>query len=416
MLTGFPTVSLAPDRMPCGAGCRLFVQPSSIAGTSIRQSHHPNIESVDVEAIIDGIRRWVEIESPTGNVTGVNALMDCAASSVEGLDVRVERTAGGPHHGDILKLATCDAGERGGILVLSHLDTVHPLGTLSGPLPFRREGDRLYGPGIYDMKGGAYLALEAFHAVVRGRTSRLPIVFMLTSDEEVGSPTSRPLIEAEARRARHVLVTEPARDGGKVVTARKGVGRFEAITTGIAAHSGGRHRDGRSAIREMAHQILAIEAMTDYGRGVTTTVGMVSGGTAANVIPQQCRISIDLRVRDVETGRELEQRILGLRPVDGDVKLEVRGGMNRPPYRKSDAIDALYRHARGLAAELGFELGEVPMTGGGSDGNFSAALGVATLDGLGIDGDGAHTHREYALISSIAPRMLLMRRLFETLQ
>jgi glutamate carboxypeptidase len=341
--------------------------------------------------------------------------MDCVAASVADLDVAVERIAGAPSHGDILKLKTHDTGEHGGILVLSHLDTVHPTGTLSGPLPFRREGNRLYGPGIYDMKGGAYLAFEAFRAVVRERTPRLPIVFMLTPDEEVGSPMSRPAIEAEARRARHVLVTEPARDGGKVVTARKGVGRFEALTTGIAAHSGGRHRDGRSAIREMAHQILAIEAMTDYARGVTTTVGMVSGGTAANVIPQQCRISIDLRVRDDETGRELEQRILGLEPVDADVKLEVRGGMNRPPYRKSDAIDALYRHARGLAADLGFELGEVPMTGGGSDGNFSAALGIGTLDGLGIDGDGAHTHREYALISSIAPRTLLLRRLLETL-
>lgn len=385
-------------------------------GSSIRQGHHSEIEPVDVEGVIGGIRRWVEIESPTRHVTGVNALMDCVTASVEDLDITVERIAGAPRHGDILKLKTRNAGEHGGgILVLSHLDTVHPVGTLSGPLPFRREGNRLYGPGIYDMKGGAYLALEAFRGVVRQRTTRLPIVFMLTPDEEVGSPLSRPAIEAEARRARHVLVTEPARDGGKVVTARKGVGRFEAVTTGVAAHSGGRHPDGRSAIREMAHQILAIEAMTDYGRGITTTVGMVSGGTAANVIPQECRISIDLRVRDDETGRELEQRILGLRPVQADVKLEVRGGMNRPPYRKSEAIDALYRHARGLAADLGFELGEVPMTGGGSDGNFSAALGIATLDGLGIDGDGAHTHREYALIPSIAPRTLLMRRLFETL-
>jgi glutamate carboxypeptidase len=385
------------------------------ASRSIKPSRHPTDAGVDLDATIEGIRRWVEIESPTSSIAGVNAMMDCVASAVEGVDVSIERIPGAPHYGDILKLRTRDAGEAGGILVLSHLDTVHPLGTVSGPLPFRREGNRLYGPGIYDMKGGAYLALEAFRTVIRERTVRLPIVFLLTPDEEVGSPFSRAAIEAEARRARHVLVTEPARDGGKVVTARKGVGRFEAVTTGIAAHSGGRHRDGRSAIREMAHQILAVEAMTDYARGVTTTVGMVCGGTAANVVPQQCRISIDLRVPDEDTGRELERRILALEPVDRDVKLKVRGGMNRPPYRKSTATDALYRHARKLAAELGFELAEAATTGGGSDGNFTAALGVATLDGLGIDGDGAHTHQEYALVSSIAPRMLLMRRLFETL-
>jgi glutamate carboxypeptidase len=224
------------------------------------------------------------------------------------------------------------------------------------------------------------------------------------------------VIEAEARRARYVLVTEPARDGGKVVTARKGVGRFEVKATGVPAHSGARHQDGHSAIKEMARQVLAIEAMTDYPRGVTTTVGMISGGTAPNVIPQHCRISVDLRVRDAATGSEMQARIRALAPSDPQVKLEVTGGMNRPPFEKTPEIEGLFAHARAVAQGFGLELADAPMTGGGSDGNFTAALGIPTLDGLGIDGDGAHTEWEHGLISSIEPRVRLMRGLLETLQ
>jgi glutamate carboxypeptidase len=376
---------------------------------------NPQIVPVDLGRIVEGIRQWVEIESPSSDVRRVNTVIDCIAASVEGLPVRTERISGAPHYGDVLALRACQSAEEGGILVLSHVDTVHPVGMLSGALRFRREGDRLYGPGIYDMKGGAYLAFEAFRAVVQARTHRLPIVFLFTPDEEIGSPFSRLLIEREARQARFALVTEPARDGGKVVTARKGVGRFEAVATGVPAHSGTRHPDGHSAIAEIARQVLAIEAMTDYSRGITTAVGMISGGTAANVIAQHCRISIDLRVRDETDGRALEAAILGLKSVDRAVELVVTGGMNRPPYRKSAGTDALFRHARTLAAALGFALVEAPMAGGGSDGNFTAALGLPTLDGLGIDGEGAHTDWEHAFVSSIEPRMLLMRRLFETL-
>jgi glutamate carboxypeptidase len=286
---------------------------------------------------------------------------------------------------------------------------------LAGPLRFRREGDKLYGPGIFDMKGGAYLAFAALRVVARAGSVRLPITHLFTPDEEVGSPTSRAVIEAEARRARYVLVTEPAREGGKVVTARKGVGRFEVRATGVPAHSGARHQDGRSAIKEMAAQVLAIEAMTDYARGITTTVGVISGGTAPNVIPQHARITVDLRVRDAATGRDMEARILALQPNDPGVKLEVTGGMNRPPFEKTPAIAALLEHAQGVAHNIGIELADAAMTGGGSDGNFTAALGVPTLDGLGIDGEGAHTEWEHALISSIMPRARLMRGLLETL-
>ena len=371
-------------------------------------------QTIDVGGMIEGIKRWVESESPTRNKAAVNRMLDLIVADLDGLPVKVERLGGRDGYADMLKLRA-GAGDAPGILVLSHIDTVHPIGTLAGALPFRRDGDRLYGPGLYDMKGGAYLAFDAFRAVARAGSARLPIVYLFTPDEEVGSPISREVIEAEARRARYVLVTEPARDGGKVVTSRKGVGRFEVTATGVPAHAGGSHRKGRSAIKEMAHQILAIEAMTDYTRGVTTTVGMISGGTAPNVIPQHGHISVDLRVRDAATGREFEERILGLKSVDPDVKLKVTGGMNRPPFEKTAAIDALLRQAQALARDIGFVLADTIMTGGGSDGNFTAALGVPTLDGLGIDGDGAHTEWEHGYISSIEPRTRLMRRLFETL-
>jgi glutamate carboxypeptidase len=292
---------------------------------------------------------------------------------------------------------------------------VHPLKTIERDLPLKRDGDRLYGPGIYDMKGGAYLAAEAFRDVSIRGSARRPLVFLFTPDEEIGSPTTRAVIEDEGRRAMAALVTEPARDGGKIVTARKGVGRFEVAIEGRPAHSGARHQDGRSAIREAARQILAVEAMTDYARGITTTVATVAGGTAPNVIPQHCRFSIDLRVATVEDGREFERLILDLKANDPDVRLRVEGAMNRPPMAKTADIQGLYDHAAALAAEIGFSLPEAEMTGGGSDGNFTAAIGTPTLDGLGCDGEGAHTLHEHCYVSSLAPRAALMARMLETL-
>jgi glutamate carboxypeptidase len=374
---------------------------------------HPPI---NVGAMIEGIKRWVEIESPTQSTAAVNRMIDLVQSEVADLPVQVERVGGRNGFADNLIVRNTAPGHGSGIVILSHIDTVHPIGTLGGALPFRRDGDKLYGPGLFDMKGGAYLALEAFRQVARQKTAKLPVTFVFTPDEEVGSPTSRHIIEAEARHARYVLVTEPARDGGKIVTARKGVGRFEVKATGVPAHSGARHQDGRSAIKEMARQVLAIEGMTDYSRGVTTTVGVIQGGTAPNVIPQHCHITVDLRVRDVAAGEEFEAKILGLEPFDPGVKLDVTGGMNRPPFEMSTAIEVLFRHAQAVAKGVGFTLEHTEMTGGGSDGNFTAALGVPTLDGLGIDGDGAHTHWEHGLVSSIEPRTLLMRGLLETLQ
>jgi glutamate carboxypeptidase len=364
---------------------------------------------------LDRLTTWLRTESPTHAPAGVNRMMDLVAAEVAEAPVAIERIPGRSGLGDTLVLRAGPRTDEKAVLVLSHLDTVHPIGTAEHDLPVRLDGDRLYGPGCYDMKGGAYLALEAFKEVVRAGRAKRPIVYLMSPDEEIGSPTTRPIIEDLARNAAFALVTEPARDGGKAVTGRKGVGRFEVHVEGRPAHSGSRHADGRSAIREAARQILKIEEMTDYPRGVTTTVGMVSGGTAANVIPQHCRFAADLRVVNAADGEAFSAAILALKPHDPDVRVTVTGGMNRPPYEKSEGVERLYAYARGLAREIGFELGEVPLTGGGSDGNFTAAQGVPTLDGLGIDGDGAHTLHEYGLVSSIAPRRRLMARLLETL-
>jgi len=365
--------------------------------------------------MIEGLSAWVSVESPTRAPEAVNKMMDVAAANVADAPVEIERLPGRDGMADTLVLRAGPATAERAILVLSHLDTVHPLGTLERDLPLRIDGDRMYGPGVYDMKGGAYLALQAFKEVARAGAAKRPLVFLLTPDEEVGSPTTRPLIEDFGRRASHVLVTEPARDGGRVVTSRKGVGRFDVHVEGRPAHSGSRHADGRNAIREAARQILAIEALTDYERGVTTSVGLISGGTAMNTIPQHCRFSVDIRVAANADGEEFARLLLGLKPTEPDFKVSVTGGMNRPPYERTEAVSALFEHARGVAAELGIDLRDVPRTGGASDGNFTAALGVPTLDGLGVDGDGAHTLHEYALISSLVPRAKLMARLLETL-
>ena len=301
-----------------------------------------------------------------------------------------------------------------GILVLCHLDTVHPIGTLAGPLPFRVEDDRAYGPGIYDMKGGAYLAYAAYVAAASsGKPTPLPIRLLFVSDEEVGSLTSRHLIETAGANAKYVLVVEPARDGGKIVVARKGVARYEIYTEGRPAHAGARHEDGRSAIVEMAHQVVALEAMTDYTRGITVNVGQINGGTADNVVPQHCHATIDLRIRTLEDAVEMDRRFKSLRPRTPDVTIRVTGGVNRPPFEDNAGVRRLFQHARGLAAELGIDLVGVA-TGGGSDGNFVAHR-VPTLDGLGVDGAGAHTHAEHLIVSSLVPRATLLHRLFETL-
>ncbi len=373
----------------------------------------------DTQAILADIRRWVEIESPTERPDQINRLMDMVTADHAGLPVTIERVAGtaGPgsnRYGDHLVVRSDWGQDQPGILILSHLDTVHPMGFINSRLPYRVEGDVAFGPGIYDMKAGASIAHHAFKAVAKAGRGRLGVTHLYVSDEEVGSPTSQPLIEALGRKAKYVLVTEPARDGGKIVVARKGVGRFDVAIKGVASHAGAKPHEGRSAVRELGHVILALEGLCDDARGVTVTVGVVSGGTKANVIPEAAQASVDLRVPNEELARELTATILGLKPKTEGVSITVTGGMNRPPFEQTPAAKKLFDHAHRLAAGLGFELIGVS-TGGGSDGNFTAPH-AATLDGLGVDGKGAHTDYEQITISTIAPRAELMRQLLETLE
>jgi len=368
----------------------------------------------DPATILEGIRRWVEVETPTEAPVQINKLMTLVTEQHRDLPVRVERVAGTDGCGDHLVVRSGWGQDKPGILVLSHLDTVHPLGFIER-LPFRIDGDSAFGPGIYDMKGGAFLAHHALRELCLTRDrSPLGITHVFTSEEEIGSPTSRALIEAEGRRAKYVLVTEPARDGGRVVTGRKGVGRFEVFIRGVPAHAGSRPEDGRSAIRELANVIQALEGMNDPRRGVTVNVGVVRGGTRPNVTPEEAYAEVDLRVCDASDAEEFVGKILGITSSTEGVTVKVAGGLNRPPYEKSNSVAALYEHARSLAGELGFDLPDTH-TGGGSDGNFTAA-NTATLDGLGVDGKGAHTHYEQLYISSLAPRARLLFRLFQTLR
>ncbi|WP_027514684.1 M20 family metallopeptidase [Bradyrhizobium sp. WSM1417] len=368
----------------------------------------------DSQTILDDIRRWVEVETPTDAPEQVNKLVSMVAEQYRDLPVTLERIAGVDGCGDHLVARSTWGQDRPGILVLSHLDTVHPMGFIER-LPFKVEGDSAFGPGIYDMKGGAYIAHHAFRALcATADRSPLGITHLFTSDEEIGSPTSRALIETEGRKAKYVLVTEPARDGGKIVTGRKGVGRFEVFIKGVPAHAGTRPQDGRSAIRELANVILALEAMNDLARGVTVNVGVVRGGTRPNVTPEEAHAEIDLRVLSLKDADEFVGKILALTSRTDGVTVKVTGGLNRPPYEKSNAGASLYEHAKTVATEMGFELLDVH-TGGGSDGNFTAAH-TATLDGLGVDGKGAHTHYEQLYVSSLEPRARLLHRLYQTLR
>jgi glutamate carboxypeptidase len=366
------------------------------------------------EEILDGIRRWVEIETPTEVPAQVNRLADLVASGYRDLPATVERIAGHSGCGDHLVTRSSWGQDAPGILVLSHLDTVHPMGFIER-LPFKIEGDSAFGPGIYDMKGGAYLAYHAFRQIcAAGARSPLGVTQLYVSDEEIGSPTSRSLIEQEGRKAKYVLVTEPARDGGKVVTGRKGVARFEIYIKGVPSHAGTRPEDGRSAIRELGNIIQTLEAMNDLKRGVTVNVGVVRGGTKPNVIAEEAYAEVDMRVPTIADSDELVPKILNLKSRTEGVSVKVVGELNRPPYEKGNAGAALYEHAKTLAAEIGFDLVDT-FTGGGSDGNFTAPH-TATLDGLGVDGKGAHTHYEQMYISSIEPRARLLHRLYQTLR
>jgi glutamate carboxypeptidase len=379
-----------------------------------------NEPKIDADEVLAGIVEWVSIESPSHDAKSVNKVVDHVEGQFRDLGLKLERIPGRDGFGDILECRTppeMSQGDGKGILVLAHLDTVHPIGMIEKDLKIRREGDSVFGPGIYDMKAGGYIAYYALrHLVRQGKKTRLPVTFLFIPEEEVGSPTSRARIEEAARGHKYALVMEPGRDGDRVVTSRKGVGRFTLTVKGTASHAGVRHQDGRSAIHEMAKQIMRIEAKTDYARGITCNVGLIQGGTGVNVVPSECKIEVDLRVPSQQLAEEMTHWFLNLEPIGHDVTLTVEGEMNRPPYQKDAGISALFEKAQAIYREIGKELLDVPLTGGGSDGNFTAALGIPTLDGLGADGKGAHAAFEQIYYSSLVPRTYLCTRLLETLE
>jgi glutamate carboxypeptidase len=354
--------------------------------------------------------RWAQCESPSSHADAVNRMQDLVLAEMAGEGaIDIERVPGRDGVGDIVVLRSGRASA-GGTFLLGHVDTVHPIGTAAEKLPIRREGDRLYGPGLYDMKGGVLCAILALVDHAR-RGNLAPVTYLLSPDEEIGSPTTRALIESLAVGMTRTLVLEPARSCGAAVTARKGVGWFDFRIEGIPAHAGTHHADGRSAIREACHQILQLEHMTDYALGTTVSVGEISGGSARNVIPAQCTFSADIRVKTTAEAERIENALTVLQAADPLTTIRKSGGFNRPPYEKTAGTAALLEEAVRLALPLGIELRDVPMVGGGSDGNFTAALGVPTLDGLGVQGAGAHTWEEHCLLSSVLPRAALIAAL-----
>lgn len=350
------------------------------------------------------IEELVALESPSGDAVALNRCGAAIARHMAELGGRVTTHAAGDA-GDHLR------GEFGSgqtqVLLLGHFDTVWPVGQLAR-MPLRRDTERLYGPGAFDMKAGIAIGLTAMRALSdANRQAAGRVVMLWTTDEEVGSATSRALIEAEARQSRAVLVLEPALPGGGVKTARKGVGEFLLRATGIPAHAGLDPTRGASAIHELARQIVRLTGLTDLERGVTVNVGAIRGGTRSNVIAEHAEADIDVRLPTLADAGRLTAELQSLVPGDPRVRLELSGGVNRPPFERTPQVAALFERAEVVASELGRTL-EEGAAGGGSDGNFTGALGVPTLDGLGAEGDGAHALGEHVRLEPLAFRAALV--------
>jgi len=362
------------------------------------------------------IERLVKCESPSGEGAAIARVVDLLASELAGLAHTRKLSGGrfGPHLRCELQLPPNEPADRQ-ILLLGHSDTVWPLGTIK-QRPFRREGNRLCGPGVLDMKAGLAIAVEAMRILrLLERPLRRRVVLLVNSDEEVGSLSSRALIETEARQSAAVLVLEPGTGlEGKLKTARKGVANYTLRVHGRAAHAGVDFAAGANAIVELARQIQRVASWTRLRRGLTVSPGVVQGGTRSNIVPEEALALIDVRVPSLTDAREIEEKLRTLRPYDERCRIEVSGGLNRPPMERSRATAALFRLARRLGREIGLELKE-SSSGGGSDGNFTAALGIPTLDGLGAVGEGAHAENEFVLAERIPERVALLAGLIERL-
>jgi glutamate carboxypeptidase len=367
----------------------------------------------DAEEMLAGLRPWVECESPTWDAAAINRMMDLASYDLAAMGARIERIPGRMGLGDSVR-AQFPHRQQGeaGILILGHFDTVHPLGTLE-VLPFRRDGDRCWGPGICDMKGGNYLALEAVRQLARaGIETKLPVSVLFTPDEEIGTPAMRNLIEAEAARAKAVLVPEPGRTDGGVVSGRYAIARFDLATRGRPSHAGSQLAKGRSAIREMARRIIQIEEMTTDD--CTFSVGVVHAGRWVNCVSSHAEaevLSMAKRQDDLDRGVE---PMLALADPDADVGFEVMRGVTRPVWEPNDRTLRLVKIAEGFATQLGTGFRH-ESAGGGSDGNFTGAMGIATLDGLGVEGGGIHTLDEHILVPTLESRGRIMAGLLATI-
>jgi glutamate carboxypeptidase len=367
------------------------------------------------EAILKSIQKLVERETKSREESRLNEIAAFLARQLREIGGQVElipQTGYGTH-----LRARFDFGHERtepGVLVVGHLDTVWPVGSLER-LPFRVTPDGCaHGPGIFDMKSGVAIIIESLRAIALWRlATKRPITLLLTCDEEIGSQTSRPLVEEEAKTAAAALILEPPIAGGVVKTGRKGIGTFSVRALGRAAHAGLDPEKGVNAIVELAHQTLRLAALNDYERGITVSVGLIEGGSALNVVPACASAKVDVRFWAPEDGEKLVAAIRGLTPATPGALIEVSGGINRPPMQRSEKNIALYEHARALADELGFDLRDA-VVGGGSDGNFIAAMGVPTLDGLGVDGAGAHAEHEHIIIDDIPRRAALLTRLMQT--
>ena len=368
---------------------------------------------LETAAIMATLKRWVECESPSYDAAAVSRMATMAAAEISAMGGVVECLPGTGGFGDCVRarFAAPDA-PNGGVLLIGHLDTVHPLGTLSA-MPWRETDGRCYGPGILDMKGGIVLALAAMAALKRvGLTPPLPVTVLLNSDEEVGSPSTRTLVETEALQHRFVLIPEPARRSGGVVVGRHAVARYTLVTRGKPAHAGLRLNEGRSAIQEMAHQIIAIDRLSQPD--CTFSAGVVRGGQWVNCVARECEAEL-LSVSTSETALARGRRTLeDLRPTAPGTEVEVVPGVVRPFWHAAEGDRDLHQIASRIAAGLGFELpGEA--SGGGSDGNFTGALGIPTLDGLGPRGDFLHTRDEHIVVESLVERGQLMAGLLMAL-
>ncbi|MGE5816263.1 MAG: M20 family metallopeptidase [Acidobacteriota bacterium] len=350
--------------------------------------------------MVHEIERLVRAESPSTDKEAVDRCGAVLAAQLEGVGMRVERLYQ-RNAGDHIRAET-GSGPRS-VLLLGHFDTVWPVGRLQ-TMPLRLEGERLYGPGVFDMKAGIVIAMAAVRALQNAGAARdAHIVMLWTTDEEIGSASSRALIEEEARHSEAVLVLEPSLPGGALKTARKGCAGYEVVVRGIAAHAGIEPEKGASAVEELARQIPRINGFQDRDRGLLVNVVQAWGGARSNIIPDEAHALVDVRVPDLQTWEEVNGAFAGLKPVNPRTTIECRGWFDRPPLERRPSTVRLYDQARAVAAGFGRELRE-GSTGGGSDGNFTAALGVPTLDGLGAVGDGAHAAHEHVLIPELSWR------------